>query len=165
MLLPWRLLARESAMPESDTPDSKQRLERALSGISTSEMKAVRAEVQAELDTLPHTPIPPLRSGGPIPPPPAELVENAKAQERALERRQGPRDSEIEDLKSAAKVAADFLTGMDRISDVLMLLVLKFGRASTLMRAVVAGIILGVVFLGGNLFLVWNISVSQTALQ
>lgn len=148
-------------MPESDIPDSKQRLEKALSGISTSQMKAVRAEVQSELQSLANTPIPPLRTGH-IPPPPAELVENAKAM---AGEKTAVRDSDIEDLQRAGKIAADFMTGMDRISDVLMLLVLKFGRASTLMVVVVAAIIIGVVFLAGNLFLVWNISVSQTALQ
>jgi hypothetical protein len=155
-----------------DINDSKQRLEKALSGISTSEMKAVRAEVQGELSALPQTPVAPLRAGGIIPPPPAGLVESARAQERAQEQARdivrsgtGLRTSGIEDLQQASKIASDFMTGMDRIADVLMLLVLKFGRASTLMRAVFWGILVGVVLLSVNLFVVWNISISQKAFQ
>lgn len=149
-------------MAESDIPDSSKRLEKVLSGISTSQMKAVRAEVQSELASLPKTPIPVLREGL-IPPPPAVLVESAKAQERAAGK--GLHDSDIEELQQASKIATDFMTGMDRISDVLMLLVLKFGRASTLMLVVLGGIILGVLLLSANLFLLWNISASQTDLQ
>lgn len=153
-----------------DTNDSKQRLEKALSGVSTSEMKAVRAGVDAELSALPQTPITPLRAG-PIPPPPPELVASAKAQEVAQEKARErapvsrPTTSDIEDLQRAGKIAADFMVGMDRIADVLMLLVLKFGRASTLMRAVFWGILVGVALLSVNLFVVWNVSVSQKALQ
>lgn len=147
-------------MPES--PDSTKRLEKALSGISSSEMKAVRTEVQGELQALSRGPT------KPIPAPPAQLIATAREQEEAREQEHGRETlhaSDIEDLQRAGKIASDFMTGMDRIADVLMLLVLKFGRASTLMRAVFGGIMIGVMLLALNLFVLWNISASQTALQ
>lgn len=152
---------------DSDSPDSSsKRLEKALSGISTSEMRAVRAEVQGELNSLsPQAQVPSLRAGI-IPPPPAKLVEAAQARDKAMGAdAEKERPSDIKDLKRASKIAEEFMTGMDQIQNVLLLLVLKFGRASTLTRAVFWGILVSVALLGANLLLIWNISVSQTSLQ
>jgi hypothetical protein len=46
-----------------------------------------------------------------------------------------------------------------------MLLVLKFGRASTLMRAVLFGISIGIVLLTVNILALWNISTLQNEIQ
>jgi hypothetical protein len=75
------------------------------------------------------------------------------------------RTSDIEDLNKAGKIATDFLTGMDRIADVLMLLVMKFGRASTMMRGVFIGMAFAVLLLAGNLLALWHIVTIQTAIQ
>lgn len=145
-------------------PDSSKRLQSAMSHVSSAQMKAVRAEVQTELKILGSTPSPTIGNVPAFPPipvvpptPPAPIVSEVG--------RPTLRTSDIEDLQKAAKVADDFMTGMDRIADVLMLLVLKFGRASTLMRAVVLGLMLGVVLLAANIFVVWNISTTQTDIQ
>ena len=113
--------------------------------MSTSDMKAVRAEVQNEIEILN-----------------AQAPASPKASEVSFS---NLRTSDIEDLNKAGKIATDFLTGMDRIADVLMLLVMKFGRASTMMRGVFIGIFIAVLLLGGNLFALWHIGTLQTAIQ
>lgn len=126
-----------------------QRLKGALSSISTSEMKAVRAEVQQELNELEMK----------LPPP--SIVPKADPEP-------GPdslHPSDIDDLNKARKVASDFMLGMDRIADVLMLLVMKFGRASTMMRAVFIGNLVGVLLLTVNLLVIWQIGEVQVEIQ
>jgi len=140
-------------------PDSTRKLEQALSSISTSEMKAVRAEVEAEISRVGDTPV------SPIAPFPARSLSPAPGSAGAPPDRSTLRTSDIEDLQKAGKIAGDFMTGMDRITDVLMLLVLRFGRASTLMRGVFIGNMLGVVLLAANIAFLWNVSASQTKLQ
>ncbi len=136
-------------------PDSKQRLQKALSGVSTA---AVRAKVADELVRYSQAPLPP------SPLPPADLLKSVQEQEAA--RALGAvRTSSIEDLQQAGKIASDFMAGMDAISDVLMLLVLKFGRASTFIVAVFGAILVGVVLLAANLCLLWNVNASQVSLQ
>jgi hypothetical protein len=118
----------------------------ALSSVSTSDMKAVRAEVQNELQIL--------AAKAPAPATPAPEMSTSSL-----------RTSDIEDLNKAGKIAKDFMAGMDRIADVLMLLVMKFGRASTMMRGVFIGMGVAVALLAGNLFALWHISTKQTEIQ
>lgn len=130
-------------MSDIPRPDSAQRLDSALGHMSTKEMKAARAEVENELESMR------------VPTEPANDP-HLKTTLRA---------SNIEDLKRAAKVASDFMVGMDRVQDVLILLVIKFGRASTMMRGVFIGNFIGVLLLVANLFALWNMSSIQTAIQ
>jgi hypothetical protein len=109
-------------------------------------MKAVRAEVQTELNTLAAAAIKTPNAPGSPPTPQAPSV----------------RVSDIDDLNKAGKIANDFMTGMDRIADVLMLLVMKFGRASTMMRGVFIGNFVGVLLLAINLIALWHMSSVQT---
>jgi hypothetical protein len=110
-------------------------------------MKAVRAEVQNEIEILNAKT------------PPAAQPTMGEPSMTSL------RTSDIEDLMKAGKIANDFMVGMDRITDVLMLLVMKFGRASTMMRGVFIGIIVAVLLLAGNIFALWHIGTIQTAIQ
>lgn len=133
--------------PSRPTPSS-QRLMGALSSVSTSDMKAVRAEVQNELEIL-KAKTPPAEPSPPTPEPSTTAL----------------RISDIEDLNKAGKIAKDFMTGMNQIADVLMLLVMKFGRASTMMRGVFIGMGVAVLLLAGNIFALWHIGTKQTAIQ
>lgn len=105
----------------SKRPQPTARLSKTLSSISSSELNAVREEVSEEVAKLPQ----------PSEPPPDF---------RHIDR---PTLSNIQDLKTTGKIADEFLTGMDRVTDVLMVLVMKFGRASRLLVAVLALISLG----------------------
>ena len=113
-------------------------------------MQAVRAGVGAEIQLLnAKTPAPPPES-------PTAAAEGSTASLRT---------SDIEDLNKAGKIAKEFMSGMDRIADVLMLLVMKFGRASTMMRGVFVGMGVVVVLLAGNLFALWHIVSAQSVIQ
>src|SRR5262245_40607743 len=125
------LLAEPAMREKSDTPDSSQRLQELLRGVTTSEMKAVRADVKGQLNSLPAGPAQPLRAGI-VPPAPlvveklaaAEESESAAEESAAVEeprKSREPTASDIEDLQRAGKIASDFLKGMDQITDVLML--------------------------------------------
>ncbi len=105
----------------SKRPQPTARLTKTLSAISTSELNAVREEVAGEVAKLPQ---------------PSEPPPDFSHMDR-------PTLSNIQDLKTTGKIADEFLTGMDRVTDVLMVLVMKFGRASRLLVAVLALISLG----------------------
>lgn len=140
----------------SDKPrDPTKRLEPALRSYSMSQMKAVRAEVQGELQILNAA-----QAKEPAPPPPEPSPGPAQLEPSVM-----LRASDIQDLQKASKIASDFMTGMDRIADVLMLLVMKFGRASTLMRAVFIGNFIAVILLIGMIVAVWNLITQQSAIQ
>lgn len=130
----------DSTIPRSD---SAQRLKSALENAGTGELRVARTRVENELGQFAAS----------VPPPDFDRA------------RETLTASDIEDLQEAGKIATDFLTGMDRIADVLMLLVLKFGRASTLMRVVLVGIVIGIILLAANIFAIWNISNTQTEIQ
>lgn len=140
-----------SDQPPSGSSPSSQRLQGALNTVTTSEMKAVRAGVDAEIQVLNAKTLAPPRAS-----PPPHAAEASGAPLRA---------SDIEDLTKAGKIANDFMSGMDRIADVLMLLVMKFGRASTMMRGVFVGMGVVVVLLAGNLFALWQIVEAQSVIQ
>jgi len=114
-------------------------------------MKAVRARVDAEIQLLNAK-----AQASPVEPPPAAVEGGSTTSLRI---------SDIEDLNRAGKIAKEFMSGMDRIADVLMLLVMKFGRASTMMRGVFVGMGVVVVLLAGNLFALWHIVNAQSVIQ
>lgn len=64
----------------------------------------------------------------------------------------------VEDLKKTGAIASDFMRGLDRISTVLMVLVLKFGRASNMMRAVLVGMAIGIILFGMALMASYGIN-------
>src|SRR5262245_53368858 len=142
-------------MSDQSRTDPSKRLEETLGRYSLTEMKAVREEVGGEIKSLG---VSQSREGRSLPPPsiPREIPINVNP---------GPSPSNIEDLQRAGKIAEDFMQGMDRIADVLMLLVMKFGRASTLTRAVFVGNFIVVLLLIANIVALVHINDGQTAIQ
>lgn len=131
-------------MPD-DMTDSSKRLKKALGGISTSEMKAVRATVKEEI----------AEAKRPISSPPNTLASGASVRPAG----------DLEDLEKAGKIADNFMVGLDSMADVLMLLVMKFGRAAQLVRLLLLAIILGIVLLAVNLLASWHLSTIQEEIQ
>lgn len=126
-----------------DMTDSSKRLKKALSGISTQEMKAIRSSVNEEIKQVK------VPSSGP---PPTTIPS-------------GTIPADMDDLNRAGKIAENFMAGLDHMADVLMLLVMKFGRASRMVRFVTFSLLLSNGLLIFNLFFSWHLSHSQSAIQ
>jgi len=58
-----------------------------------------------------------------------------------------------EDIKRTGEIASQFIEGLDKIQDVLLVLVLKFGRSTTMLLAVLLGLI------PVTTLLIWNLTV------
>lgn len=61
-----------------------------------------------------------------------------------------PPSVDFRDLRTTGQIASQFNQGLDKVTDVLLLLVLKFGRASSLLVGVLVGIAICIIAL------VWN---------
>lgn len=92
----------------------------------------------------------------------AEDVASARREVQAeLERDTTPsnvEDASADDLRKAGAIASDFMAGMEKMTTVLMLLVLKFGRAATAMKVVLALMLLGNIFFVIALVSVYNVN-------
>lgn len=123
-----------------DMIDSSKRLRKALGDISTEEMDSIRSSVNDEIQQAknPSSTPPTTPSGAPL---------------------------GIEDLDRAGKIADNFMLGLGGMQDVLMLLVMKFGRASRMVRLGSYGMLLCIVLLVFNLIASWHLSHSQSAIQ
>lgn len=62
----------------------------------------------------------------------------------------GPPSVDFRELRTTGEIASQFNQGLDKVTDVLLLLVLKYGRASSLLVGVLVGIAICIVAL------VWN---------
>lgn len=131
-------------MTDDTTDSSSKRLKSALGGISTSKMQAIRDSVDDEIKGAKN----------PSSNPPPTLSSGASLH-----------SGDMDDLEKAGKIADNFMVGLDHMADVLMLLVMKFGRASTMVRAVFIGLMVGNVLLMLNLFFSWHLSSTQGEFQ
>ena len=126
-----------------DATESSKRLRKALSGISSEEMDSIRSSVNEEIKQVKI----------PSSSPPPTTIPSA------------PFGGNAADLNRTGEIAENFMAGLDHMSDVLMLLVMKFGRASRMVRFVTYGLLLSNVLLVFNLLFSWHLSHSQSAIQ
>lgn len=68
------------------------------------------------------------------------------------------RETSADDLKETGAIASEFLTGLDKVSTVLMTLVLRFGRATNMMRLVLAGMVVGILMFGTALVTTYSLN-------
>lgn len=67
-------------------------------------------------------------------------------------------DASAEDIKKTGVIASEFLQGLDKVSTVLMTLVLRFGRATNMMRLVLAGMGVGILMFGTALVTTYSLN-------
>lgn len=105
--------------------DSLIRSQRSL-GLDPKELKRARALVEAETKKeIPLVSLPPDSDSS-------------------------PPSVDFRELRTTGQIASQFNQGLDKVTDVLLLLVLKFGRASSLLVGVLVGIALCIIAL------IWN---------
>jgi ABC-type multidrug transport system fused ATPase/permease subunit len=63
---------------------------------------------------------------------------------------QSSQSTDINDLKNTGEIASRFNQGLDKVTDVLLILILKFGRASSMLVVVLAGIAIAITVMAIN---------------
>lgn len=104
--------------PKRTMSSSQLQLNKALSNVSPAEIAQAKQILEVEKQKV-------ILESASLAPPPA---------------RPSMTDVDLEGLRKTGEIAVQFTQGLDNISDVLLVLVLKFGRATNMMRAMLVGL-------------------------
>ncbi len=107
-----------TSSPEETLARTQRRMRQTIGPVSPQELDRARAHVKSETAKI-------------------QEDDDSKA---SLSKSSIARAADIEELKKASTVASQFNQGLDKVTDVLLILVLKYGRASSMLVGVLFGI-------------------------